>query len=328
MVAGIGTAVGPDLSGAGKISGQQLQAKILNPNPAVAGRGRGRGGFQRPTTVIARTKDGHEYRGVQKNGDAFSVQMIDTTGKYHSFEKSQGLADFKTEAKSLMPDDFGKRLTSGRDSECVVAYLKSLDGTRFSPNSPPDPDSYMAANPGCREREPQNYLTYWGDLSGRHYSTLNQINTQNVKNLQARWAMQLPGDGICTWNRSRWWLTALCTPPDRWAQAPESLCARPQKRVASCGAMNENKKVVNPYEINRLNRGVTVFGNRLFFGTLDAALVALDARTGTFLWEVRRAGRYDAGLQHHFTAARGEGQDHNGNNGRRRFWHSRVDRRV
>src|SRR5947199_144900 len=82
-VAGAGTSVGPDLSAAGKTSTQQLQAKIENPNPAAGGGGRGRGGRGggRPTTVIAKTKDGHEYRGAQKAADAFSVQMIDTAGK-------------------------------------------------------------------------------------------------------------------------------------------------------------------------------------------------------------------------------------------------------
>ena len=43
--------------------------------------------------------------------------------------------------------------------------------------------------------------------------------------------------------------------------------------------------VVSRYEINKVNRGVTVLGNRLFFGTLDAYMVALDARSGALLWE-------------------------------------------
>ncbi|MES1260799.1 MAG: c-type cytochrome, partial [Acidobacteriota bacterium] len=195
MVGGAGASIGPDLSAAGKTGAAQLQAKIANPNQAAAGgggRGRGRGGFARPTTVTAKTKDGHEYRGVQKAADAFSVQMIDTAGKYHSFEKAQ-LASLKVEAKSLMPDDYSKRLT-GDEMQNLVAYLKSLDGSDLS---------QLAAGTGLTwerirnaVKEPQNYLTYWGDLSGRHYSTLNQINTQNVKNLQAKWAVQMPGDGI------------------------------------------------------------------------------------------------------------------------------------
>jgi len=47
--------------------------------------------------------------------------------------------------------------------------------------------------------------------------------------------------------------------------------------------------VRNPNEINPFNRGVAMLGTRLFVGTLDAALLALDARTGALLWEVQIA---------------------------------------
>jgi PQQ-dependent dehydrogenase (methanol/ethanol family) len=282
--AGAGTSVGPDLTAAGKTPAQQLLAKIENPNQvAGGGRGRGRGrgrGGSRPATVIVKTKDGHEYRGAEKAVDAFSVQMIDTAGKYHSFEKAE-LAEFRTEAKSLMPDDYSRRL-SGAEIQNLVAYLKSLDGSDVAK---------LAAGPGLTwerirdaAKEPQNYLTYWGDLSGRHYSTLNQINTRNVKNLQAKWAVQMPGDGIVE-------SIPLVVDGIMYTTGPVGTSAQVLALDAKTGKQlwryDRRQKVVNQYEINRVNRGVTVFGNRLFFGTLDAALVALDARTGAFLWEVQ-----------------------------------------
>ena len=49
------------------------------------------------------------------------------------------------------------------------------------------------------------------------------------------------------------------------------------------------QKVVNPYQTNPYNRGVAIMGDRLFLGTLDAAVVALDARTGRELWETQVA---------------------------------------
>jgi glucose dehydrogenase len=39
-------------------------------------------------------------------------------------------------------------------------------------------------------------LSYWGDLGGRHLPAMNEITPENVKNLGARWAVQMPGDGI------------------------------------------------------------------------------------------------------------------------------------
>src|SRR5260370_6839360 len=53
-------------------------------------------------------------------------------------------------------------------------------------------------------------------------------------------------------------------------------------------------KIINPFQNDRVNRGVAVFGNRVFFGTLDAALGALDARTGLPMWEVQLADALQA----------------------------------
>src|SRR5438094_2031067 len=50
-----------------------------------------------------------------------------------------------------------------------------------------------------------------------------------------------------------------------------------------------SQKVRSPYEINPFNRGAAILGNRLFVGTLDAALVALDIGTGLPLWETQVA---------------------------------------
>ena len=76
QVNGVGGAVGPDLSAAGKTAAAQLVAKIENPNQAAAGgrggRGGGRGGRGggAPATVVATTKDGKVYRGARKSSDS------------------------------------------------------------------------------------------------------------------------------------------------------------------------------------------------------------------------------------------------------------------
>jgi alcohol dehydrogenase (cytochrome c) len=52
---------------------------------------------------------------------------------------------------------------------------------------------------------------------------------------------------------------------------------------------NRQQKVRSPYEINPFNRGAAIAGSRLFVGTLDAALIALDVATGRPLWETQVA---------------------------------------
>ncbi len=283
QVNGIGTAVGPDLSAAGLNSVQQLHAKIVDPNQASpnAPRGRGRGFPIRPATVTA-TLNGKEYRGIQKGQDSFAVEMVDTAGVYHSFEKSQ-LSALKVESKSLMPDDFAKRLTKP-EIDNLVAFLKTLDGQQVSQRRTGEGLTWNRILNA--EKEPQNYLTYWGDLGGKHYSALNQITTANIKNLQAKWAVQLPGDGIVE-------SVPLVVDGIMYTTGPVGGTAQVMALDARTGRQiwryQRKQKVTNPYEINRVNRGVSILGNRLFFGTLDAALVALDVRTGAFLWEVQVA---------------------------------------
>jgi alcohol dehydrogenase (cytochrome c) len=283
MVSGVGKTVGPDLSAAGRTPAPQLLAKITNPNQplqgAPGGRGGGRGGPQLPATVILKTKDGKEYRGARKNADSVSVAMVDTNGVYRTFARSS-LAEVRFENVSLMPGDYSKRLT-GQEIQNVVAYLRTLDGS--------DP-SKLATGAGVlswdrlrnSSKEPQNYMTYWGDLTGKHYSALTQVNNLNVKNLQAKWALPLPGvgntqaipvvvDGIL------YTIGPVATSLD--VMAVDAKTGRVLWRFTRA------QKTTNPNEINRSNRGVAVIGNRVFLGTLDAALVALDARNGALLWE-------------------------------------------
>jgi PQQ-dependent dehydrogenase (methanol/ethanol family) len=286
-----GTPVGPDLSMAGSLSAEQLQAVILNPNqpagggrgPAPAGgRGRrgGRGAAARAITVT--TLDGAEYRGIRRNEDVFSLQMIDLQGKLRLFDKSK-LAKIQVEAKSLMPDDYGSRFPAA-DIRDLVAYLKTLNG--FDASKVPDGN---AAGGVSYERirnaaeEPQNWLTYWGDYGGKHFSALTQIDKGNVARLQAQWAVQMAGDGIVE-------SVPIVVDGVMYTTGPPgevfALDARTGRQIWK---YQRTQKVVNPYESNRVNRGVAILGNLIYFGTLDASLVALDARSGAVVWETQVA---------------------------------------
>jgi PQQ-dependent dehydrogenase (methanol/ethanol family) len=277
QVNGRGVAVGPNLSTAGQRSAEQLRAKITMPNAVTEGHGNDLA--EPSSTVSVRLGDGRRYRGVEKGQDSFAVQMVDTAGHYHSFDKAQ-LKELHIEDKSLMPADYSKRLSSAELRD-VVAYLKTLNGRKVAETTGEGLTWDRIRNSA---KEPQNYLTYWGDLSGKHFSALNQINTANVKNLQARWAVQLPGDGIVE-------SVPLVIDGIMYTTGPVGGTAQVLALDARTGRQiwryERKQKITNPYEINRVNRGVTVFGTRLFFGTLDGALVALDARDGSFLWETQ-----------------------------------------
>jgi len=167
-VNGQGQPVGPDLSAAGNGSAQALEAAIVNPNQPPAALGGGRGPRRGPpTTLTVKTADGHEYRGVLKSEDVFSLQMVDATGQLHLIDKAN-LAEVRVEMKSLMPDDYARRLTAP-EIQNVVAYLKTLTGRDLStPLAVSTPGGLTSERIANAQAEPQNWLSYWGDLQGRH----------------------------------------------------------------------------------------------------------------------------------------------------------------
>jgi alcohol dehydrogenase (cytochrome c) len=275
-----GGLVGPDLSAAGARSPEALRDKILNPgSPAATG---GRGAAPRPQVIVAKTRDGREIRGARKNEDTFSLQVMDVSGQLHLLDKAT-LADLQYEDRSLMPADYGTRL-SAAELRDLLAYLRTLQGRDMS-------KTVAAVIPGglTYERilgavkEPQNWLTYWGDYQGTHYSGLKDVTAANVRQLQAKWTLQMPGSSTIE-------ATPLVVDGIMYTSGPPgtvvALDARTGRQI---WRYQRTQKVRNPNEINPFNRGVAVLGHRVFVGTLDAALIALDARNGLPLWEVQMA---------------------------------------
>jgi PQQ-dependent dehydrogenase (methanol/ethanol family) len=304
-VNGRGGVVGPDLSAAGRRPAAGLRQKIVDPNTptpaATAGGGRsgggefggGRSGAPLPATLVVRTRDGREIRGVRRNEDTFSLQMMDPSGQLHLMDKLQ-LADIRIENVSLMPSDYAARLTSGEIDD-VVAYLSAFQLRDVSkPTADPiagGVSAVSAVSPVTYDRllkaalEPHNWFMYWGDYPGTHYSRLEQIAPGNVHQLQAVWAAPIPGDSILE-------STPLVVDGVMYAAGsgnPTTVMALDARTGRQLWRWARQQQIRNPYEINRFNRGVAILGHRLFVGTLDAALIALDARTGLPLWETQVA---------------------------------------
>ena len=115
MVNGAGGFMGSDLSGyaQGKtVAG--IRAAILNP---AADQERGR-------IVVVTTNDGQTLTGIARNEDNFSLQLQTRDGAFHFFEKG-GLGTIEHRQESLMPSDYGKRLTS-QEIDDLISYLMTV----------------------------------------------------------------------------------------------------------------------------------------------------------------------------------------------------------
>lgn len=264
-VNGRGGIVAPDLSSAASLSAKALREQIEKPKSE-------RG------TITVTTKDGRRLRGVARSEDTFALLLMDTAGRLHRLDKTV-IATRRDDPASLMPADYATKLTPTAIQD-LVAYLKTLNGRDYRKTA-------QASLPGglTFERirdaaaEPHNWLTYWGDYAGRHFSALKQITPANVKQLQLKWAAQMPGDSILE-------TTPLVVDGIMYtAGMPGQVFALDARTGAIIWKYQRAQKTVNAFESNRYSRGVAVLGNRVYVGTLDAVLIALDARTGRPVWE-------------------------------------------
>jgi putative heme-binding domain-containing protein len=121
-VAGRGGRIGPDLTRIGVArSHAALVREIRTPSDWIP-----------PTyeTVTLVTKDGQRVRGVKKNEDVFSIQVMDMRERIQGYVKSS-LQEVVYEKTSLMPA-FGPGKLNDNDLNDLVGYLSTLRGTDMS----------------------------------------------------------------------------------------------------------------------------------------------------------------------------------------------------
>ncbi|MBI3475848.1 MAG: PQQ-dependent dehydrogenase, methanol/ethanol family [Acidobacteria bacterium] len=132
-------------------------------------------------------------------------------------------------------------------------------------------------------REPQNWLTYSGDYSGRRFSGLKQINVANASSLVSKWVYQTAATGKLE-------TTPLVIDGILYATAQEDRAFALDARTGRPIWIFQHPL---PSDIRpccgRVNRGFAASGNKVFLATLDARVIALDAKTGNVVWDVEAA---------------------------------------
>jgi alcohol dehydrogenase (cytochrome c) len=126
--------------------------------------------------------------------------------------------------------------------------------------------------------EPENWLSWRGNYEGWGYSPLDQINAENVKDLAPAWvyatgvteghqAPPIVNDGMMFVSTPQNQIIALdaATGAEIWRyvrELPEDL-----------------------FQLHPTNRGVALYGDKVYMATVDACVVALNAADGTEVWD-------------------------------------------
>ncbi|HET7622785.1 MAG TPA: PQQ-dependent dehydrogenase, methanol/ethanol family [Gemmatimonadaceae bacterium] len=128
-----------------------------------------------------------------------------------------------------------------------------------------------------------NWLTYGRDYTNRRYSPLDQIDTHNVDELRLAWVHQIeapPGgqesspvvvDGVLYYT------------------GPFGLLIAVDARTGAELWRHQHNLRDVPTCCGPKNRGVAVYGDKVYMSTLDDHVLALDRATGKLIWDVTTA---------------------------------------
>jgi PQQ-dependent dehydrogenase (methanol/ethanol family) len=164
-------------------------------------------------------------------------------------------------------------------SGCAGLAFLAAAGIAAPPAGAVDPQRIVNA-----EQNADDWLTYHGGYRSYHYSALDQINVGNVKNLKVAW-QHFPGrttrglqstpvvaDGVLYYSGSYSRVFALdgATGKMIWSHFPEL-----------------DEELISMQTHSPYNRGVALGHGKVFVGTVDGRLIALDMKTGKVAWDTK-----------------------------------------
>ncbi len=131
--------------------------------------------------------------------------------------------------------------------------------------------------------DPANWLMYGRTYDDQRFSPLNQINEQTVANLGLVWSQELDTtrgleatpiveDGVIYTTGSWNVVYAMDAKTGKMLWQYDPAIDRSRAYFLCCDAVN---------------RGVALYRDKLYEGTLDGRLIALDKRAGTVLWSTQ-----------------------------------------
>ena len=167
----------------------------------------------------------------------------------------------------------------------VVATCCGVSSLGQQASGPPGVTSWVSAEDLRAQPVGENWTSYHGDYTGRRYSSLQQINTANVAQLNAAWVFH-PG------NSQNLEVTPVVVRGLMYVTSSNDVFALDARtgrelwhyrRPVSSGLLDDAAA--------HKNRGVALWGKSVFVETDDAHLLSLDARSGSLLWDVAYADK-------------------------------------
>jgi PQQ-dependent dehydrogenase (methanol/ethanol family) len=170
-------------------------------------------------------------------------------------------------------------MTLNRRSLSLLAGALTIAVAVGSPAYAVDPSRLLAA-----DQNPNDWLTYHGTYRSYHFSPQEQINASNVRQLKVAWmhhpgratrglqSMPLVADGTLYYSGSYSRVFALdgATGQVKWSYFPKL-----------------DDELVTAQTHSPYNRGIALGMDKVYVGTVDGRLIALDMQTGKVAWDTK-----------------------------------------
>ncbi len=166
----------------------------------------------------------------------------------------------------------------------AAGMLAASDGLAQSE----DQDWQFISNEQLQNPEDGDWISYRRTWDVTAYSPLSSINRRNVDELRVVWSYSMR-------DNSRWVATPIVANGLMYV-------AEGTGRVVAFDALTGElvwthtrtfPEDIAASEASRRARGVSVYGDKVFWGTADSYVLALDARTGSKVWETKTADYRD-----------------------------------
>jgi len=265
---GSGISRGPDLSSVAKrLTIAEMTQSLVDPGAHIAT------GYSMASVTL---KNGSTLRGFIRAQGSHDLVLQASDGKLHLLLKSE-YRDLIPDKLSAMPAFQGTK-DQQRD---LIAFLSRLNGIETGPL--PESQTAVTQEDIDRISHPRegDWPTYNGTLDGNRHSNLNQVNLKNVSKLHLQWTYSIPFFGLET--------TPVVVDGVMYVTGNNqvyALSGRTGREIWRYERPKSERATISSDAAIGVNRGVAVLGERVFYLTDDAHLLALDRLTGALLWDV------------------------------------------
>ena len=265
---GRGTSNGPDLSNiANKMRLGNMQQVLANPSANItAGYAMASVGMNDGTTLRGFLRGQGSHDVVLQTGDGRLLPLLDS--EYRTITPDQ---------KSAM----GAYRGTAEQQQNLLAYLSTLRGVGVGPVKEAQAPVAQAAIDAVAHPAKGNWPNYNGTPDGNRNSTLDRINQKNVAKLQLQWTYPINFVGLET--------TPVVVDGVMYVTGNNQVFALSGRTGREIWRYerpkSEGAKISGDAAIG-VNRGVAVLGDRVFYLTDNAHLIALDRLTGALLWDI------------------------------------------